>query len=370
MSTTADLTKIYDIDSLDSEIKNLQDILATRKEGYNLRDVSAELAYKMNLSQKVKDLKKAKEELDQTQELAQTSSDKEMKSLIQDEITTLQNKINQLSQEITQLEIERKLSDPDDNRSVILEIRAGAGGDEASIFAADLFRMYRNYANSKGWKVSVLDYSLTEANGYKEIVAKIEGKNVYKELKYESGVHRVQRIPVTESSGRIHTSTASVAILPEAEEIDIEIKPSDIRVDVMRATGAGGQCVNTTDSAVRITHLETGIVVSCQETKHQLQNREKAMQMLRTKLYQLKKEEEHKKRSDMRLSQIGSGMRAEKIRTYNFPQSRVTDHRIKKSWFNLEDILNGDIEEVLQTVKEEMQKIALAQMQKEDEKNK
>jgi peptide chain release factor 1 len=215
--------------------------------------------------------------------------------------------------------------------------------------------MYKSYSLSKGWNISIIDYNLTEGGGYKEVIAQINGKGVYKELKYESGVHRVQRVPVTESSGRIHTSTASVAILPEAKNVDIEIKPEDLEIEVMRASGAGGQCVNKTDSAVRITHLPTGITVSCQETKHQAQNKEKAMQLLRARLYERKKAEQAEKRSDLRSSQIGTAMRAEKIRTYNFPQNRVTDHRIKKSWHNLEDILNGDIEELLEETRKLIQ---------------
>ena len=232
-----------------------------------------------------------------------------------------------------------------------MEIRAGAGGDEASLFAADLFRMYKNFGVKKGWNIEIIDSSLTQEGGYKEVIAHFSGKNVFKELKYESGVHRVQRVPVTEASGRIHTSTASVAVLPEAKEIDIQINPADLKIEVMRASGAGGQCVNRTDSAIRITHLPTGIVVSCQETKHQAQNKEKAMALLRSRLYDIKKQEEDSKRSSMRSSMIGSSMRAEKIRTYNFPQNRVTDHRIKKSWFNLESILNGNIQEIVDDVR-------------------
>jgi peptide chain release factor 1 len=215
--------------------------------------------------------------------------------------------------------------------------------------------MYKNYAVNKGWDVQIIDSNVSETGGYKEVIAHINGKNVYKNLKYESGVHRVQRVPVTESSGRIHTSTASVAIMPEAREIDIEIKPEDLRIDVMRASGAGGQCVNRTDSAVRITHLPTGIVVSCQETKHQAQNKEKAMANLRSRLYDRKKMEEDAKRSSMRSLQIGSAMRAEKIRTYNFPQNRITDHRIKKSWHSIESILFGNLDELIEDVREGIQ---------------
>ena len=215
--------------------------------------------------------------------------------------------------------------------------------------------MYRAYANKKGWEVQIIDSSVSEDGGYKEVIAHITGKNVYKKLKYESGVHRVQRIPVTEASGRIHTSTATVAVLPEAHEIDIKIDSEDLRIEVMRASGAGGQCVNRTDSAVRITHIPTGIVVSCQETKHQAQNKEKAMATLRSRLYEKKKREEDEKRSNMRSSQIGGAMRAEKIRTYNFPQNRVTDHRIKKSWHNINSIMLGELDEIIDDVTQGIQ---------------
>ncbi len=221
--------------------------------------------------------------------------------------------------------------------------------------------MYKNYSTSNNWNFDIIDSHITESGGYKEVIAHISGKDVFKNLKYESGVHRVQRIPSTESSGRIHTSTASVAILPEANEVDVVIDPSELRIDVMRASGAGGQCVNRTDSAVRITHIPTGIVVSCQETKHQQQNKEKAMAILRSRLYDIKKQEEAEKRSDLRLSQIGTSMRAEKIRTYNFPQNRITDHRVKISWHNLESILNGNIQEMINDIREEFQNEILAQ---------
>ena len=253
------------------------------------------------------------------------------------------------------IQIARKFVDEDDNRSAILEIRAGAGGDEAALFASDLFRMYKNFSLNNGWNIQVVDSNVTEGGGYKEVIAQIDGKNVFKNLKYESGVHRVQRVPTTESSGRIHTSTASVAILPEAKDVDIVIDPADLRIDVMRASGAGGQCVNRTDSAVRITHIPSGIVVSCQETKHQQQNKEKAMALLRSRLYDLKKQESMAKRSDMRHSQIGSSMRAEKIRTYNYPQSRITDHRVKLSWHNLEEAMNGDIQGIVDDIREAIQ---------------
>ncbi len=322
--------------------------------------ISDDLSYYSEFSYKTSQIQKALLDLEETKNMAKIEQDFELKEMALEEIEKLEEKITSLDDEIKKLQISRQFVDEDDNRSAILEIRAGAGGDEAALFAADLFRMYKNYAINNGWDLQIVDSNVTEAGGYKEVIAQISGKNVFKNLKYESGVHRVQRVPSTESSGRIHTSTASVAILPEAKDVDVVINPEDLRIDVMRATGAGGQNVNRTDSAVRITHIPSGIVVSCQETKHQQQNREKAMALLRSRLYDKKKQEEAEKRSDMRSSQIGSSMRAEKIRTYNYPQNRITDHRIKISWHNLDSILNGDIQtmidDVIEGIQEEMLK--------------
>ena len=229
----------------------------------------------------------------------------------------------------------------------MLEIRAGAGGDEAALFAAELYRMYIHYAESLGWKIEMLSLNENGIGGFKEVVAMISGKGAYSKMKYESGVHRVQRVPETESGGRIHTSTASVAVMPEAEEVDVQINMSDIRVDVMRASGNGGQSVNTTDSAVRLTHYPTGIVIYAQTEKSQLQNKEKAMTLLRTKLYEIELEKQQSAESAARKSQIGTGDRSEKIRTYNFPQGRVTDHRINLTLYKLDKIMNGDIQEII-----------------------
>ena len=322
----------------------------------NASFLSTELNYWSSLSQSTnKILSKIKQWEESKEMMENPETDTEIKEMAKEDISTLEEEITEISEEITKIQVERMFQDVDDNRPAIIEIRAGAGGEEASLFAHEIFRMYKNYSESKTWEVQMIESSISEAGGYKEVIAHIKGKNVYKMLKYESGVHRVQRVPVTESAGRIHTSTVSVAVLPEAESIDIEIKPEDITVEVMRASGAGGQCVNKTDSAVRITHLPTGIVVSCQETKHQAQNKEKAMTILRSRLYDMKKEEAQDKRSDMRSSMIGSAMRAEKIRTYNYPQNRITDHRIKKSWFNLEEILNGSLDEVIEDVRDGIQ---------------
>jgi len=323
--------------------------------GDNISQISIDLTYYSALSSYTDKILNEIKKHEEASEMISSETDPELINMAKAEIEQTEENIKAFEKEIAKLQIEREFHDEDDSKSGILEIRAGAGGDEASLFAADLFRMYKNFALKNGWNFETIDSNITEGGGYKEVIAHIEGKNVYKKLKYESGVHRVQRVPTTESSGRIHTSTASVAILPEAKNIDIEINPEDIRIDVMRASGAGGQCVNKTDSAVRITHFSTGIVVSCQETKHQAQNKEKAMALLRSRLYERKRSEEAEKRSNMRSSQIGSAMRAEKIRTYNFPQNRITDHRIKKSWHNIESILSGDIDEMVDDIREGIQ---------------
>src|SRR5699024_4543564 len=237
--------------------------------------------------------------------------------------------------------------DPNDHKNVIVEIRAGAGGEEAGLFAGELLRMYQMYADKKSWKTELLEYSEQGVGGIKEAVFMIKGQGAYSMLKYESGVHRVQRVPETESSGRIHTSAATVAVLPEAEDVDVEIAPTDIRIDVYRASGAGGQHVNTTDSAVRITHIPTGVVVSCQDEKSQHKNKEKAMKILKTRVYDKVLEEQNKDIADSRKSQVGSGDRSERIRTYNFPQGRITDHRINMTIYKLENFLNGDIQEMI-----------------------
>lgn len=361
------LKEKYKNNDAQTHVEELETQIATsHSSGNNISELSNDLGYYARLASCTSNIQKAIKDWEEAQYLLNNETDPEIKEMATDEIEQKEELIGSLEEEILTLKLERQFQDEDDNRSAILEIRAGAGGEEASLFAADLFRMYSNYATGKGWEVQLVDSNITEDGGYKEVIAHLAGKNVFKNLKYESGVHRVQRIPVTESSGRIHTSTASVAILPEAKDIDIQIRPEDIKVEVMRASGAGGQCVNRTDSAVRITHLATGIVVSCQETKHQAQNREKAMALLRSRLYDKKKQEEMAKRSDMRSSQIGSNMRAEKIRTYNFPQNRVTDHRIKKSWFNMEGILAGDIQQIIDDVRKGIQLQILEQQEKSE----
>jgi peptide chain release factor 1 len=350
------LKKKYNIQQIQKEKESLEKEMSNaHNTGVDMSKLSSDLNYYTLLFNSMSKLHTQIQRYEEAQEILNTSTDEELQELAKGEIQEIEENIPEIEEEIKRMQIEREFTDEDDNRNVIMEIRAGAGGDEAALFARDLFEMYKSYSTKQGWSIETIDSNISEVGGYKEIIAKIIGKNVYKKLKYESGVHRVQRVPVTESSGRIHTSTASVAIMPEARDIDIQIKPEDLRIEVMRASGAGGQCVNRTDSAVRITHIPTGIVVSCQETKHQAQNKEKAMANLRSRLYDKKKMEEDEKRSDMRSSQIGSAMRAEKIRTYNFPQNRVTDHRIKKSWHNIESILYGDLDEIIHDVKEGIQ---------------
>jgi peptide chain release factor 1 len=274
---------------------------------------------------------------------------KDMKNFAQTELEKLRKEKKELEKE---LEIALLPKDPDDSKDVIMEIRAGAGGNEAALFAADLFRMYSRYAEKKSWKIDIMNSSRLGIGGFKEIIFSISGNNVYKKLKYESGVHRVQRVPETESSGRIHTSTATVAVLPEAEEVEIDISTKDLRIDVFRSSGPGGQSVNTTDSAVRITHIPTGIVVSCQDEKSQLKNKEKALKILRSRLKAQKEEEEIKKRGETRMIQIGTGDRSEKIRTYNFPQNRVTDHRISFSSHDIESIMQGNLDEFIKKLRQ------------------
>lgn len=277
------------------------------------------------------------------------AQDEELAALALDELSAAQSTIAQLEKEIAVLLLPR---DEDDDRSVVMEIRAGAGGEEAALFASSLFRMYRMYADRAGWNISVVSLNDTELGGIKEISFFVEGTGAYAKFKYESGVHRVQRVPETESQGRIQTSTATVAVLPEIEDVEIEIPAQDIRMETCKSSGAGGQHINKTESAVRITHLPTGIVVECQEERSQYKNRDKAMKMLKSKLYEIEKTKRDTARADARRSQVGSGDRSEKIRTYNFPQRRVTDHRIGLTLYTLEDILNGDLDAVINPLTE------------------
>jgi peptide chain release factor 1 len=288
--------------------------------------------------------KKTKKGIEEAVEVIESESDEELVELAKEEKRGLEKKLEELEEELKKLLIPK---DPNDEKNVILEIRAGAGGEEAALFAQDLFRMYSRYAEKKGWKVEILSINETGLGGIKEVVAMISGKGAYSRLKYESGVHRVQRIPVTESGGRIHTSTATVAILPEAEDVEIEIDEKDLRIDTFRSSGAGGQHVNTTDSAVRITHIPTGIVVTCSNERSQIQNRIKAMKILRARLKEFYERQQKEQLDSTRRSQVGTGDRSEKIRTYNFPEGRVTDHRIKLTLYNLQEFLDGELDEMI-----------------------
>ena len=307
-----------------------------------------------------KEYKKCKQDIEDAEMMLGEEKDSDMREMLKEELSNAKKRVEELEHELKILLLPK---DPNDDKDVVVEIRAGAGGDEAALFAAELYRMYAHYIEQRRWKIDVVNADETGIGGMKEIEFMVSGQGAYSILKYESGVHRVQRVPETESGGRIHTSTASVAVIPEAEEVDVHIDEKDIRIDVMRASGNGGQCVNTTDSAVRLTHYPTGIVVYSQTEKSQLQNRDKAFALLRAKLYDLELQKQHDEEAELRRSQIGTGDRSEKIRTYNFPQSRVTDHRIGLTTHNLEGVLDGDIEEILDSLIAADQAAKLAKME-------
>ena len=298
--------------------------------------------------EKLSEMLAIEEQIEQSREMIRTEEDQDLVEMAKEELQSLEEEYGRKEKECRLLLIP---PDPLEGKNIIMEIRAGTGGDEASLFAADIFRMYSHYAEKMHWKMEIMSSSESGIGGYKEIVVSISGRDVYGYLRFESGVHRVQRVPETESGGRIHTSAITVAVLPEAEETDIEIRPEDLRVDVMRAGGPGGQCVNTTDSAVRLTHIPTGLVVICQDEKSQIKNRAKALRVLRSRLYEMEEAKKQKERADARRSMVGSGDRSERIRTYNFPQNRVTDHRINLTLYKLDSIIEGDLDELIEALR-------------------
>lgn len=306
-----------------------------------------------------KEYKACQQTVEESLMMLDEESDEEMREMLKEELADAKSRIEELE---TELKILLLPKDPNDSKNVIVEIRAGAGGDEAALFAAEIYRMYVKYAESRRWKTELMSLNENGIGGFKEVTFMINGAGAYSRLKYESGVHRVQRVPETESGGRIHTSTITVAIMPEAEEIDFQLDLNDCKFDVFRASGNGGQCVNTTDSAVRLTHIPTGIVISCQDEKSQLKNRDKALRVLRSRLYDMELQKRHDEEAEARRSQVGTGDRSEKIRTYNFPQGRVTDHRIKLTLHRLDTVLNGDLDEIIDSLIAADQTAKLAKM--------
>ena len=331
------------VDRLDTVLQELNDPDVAGNQN-RFRDLMKEQNELTPIVEKYKEYKAEKQNIEDSLMLLEEESDEEMKELAKEELNESKANVERLEEELKILLIPK---DPMDDKNIIVEMRAGAGGDEAGLFVADVARMYRNYAESKRWKVNTLSFNESGIGGFKELVFMVSGQGAYSRFKYESGVHRVQRIPATESGGRIHTSTITVAIMPEVEDVEVEIDMNDCKFDVFRASGNGGQCVNTTDSAVRLTHYPTGIVIYSQTEKSQIQNKEKAFALLRAKLYDIETQKAHDAEADARRSQIGTGDRAEKIRTYNFPQGRVTDHRIGLTLYKLDKIMDGDIQDII-----------------------
>lgn len=314
------------------------------------------------IAEKYTEYKQTKQNIEDSLEMLETESDEEMRELAKEELADSKSRLLEIENELKILLIPK---DPMDEKNVVVEIRAGAGGDEAALFAADLYRLYSKYAESRRWKIEMMSVNENGLGGFKEIIFMINGNGAYSKLKFESGVHRVQRVPETESAGRIHTSTVTVAIMPEAEDVDVHLDMNDVRIDVFRASGNGGQCVNTTDSAVRITHIPTGIVISCQDEKSQLKNKEKGLKVLRSRLYDLELEKKQKEEASLRKNQVGTGDRSEKIRTYNYPQGRCTDHRIKLTLHRLDSIMNGDLDEIIDSLTAADQAAKLSSMEEQ-----
>ena len=337
-------------DKLEDLLIRLEEILSELQEPdvasdpNRFRKLMKEQSELIPIVEAYKEYKACKQNIEESLELLNEESDEDMRELAKEELNESKARVEELEHELKILLLPK---DPNDDKNVVVEIRAGAGGDEAALFAAEIYRMYLHYAESKRWKVELVECEEIGIGGMKNVTFMIDGQGAYSMMKYESGVHRVQRVPETESGGRIHTSTITVAVMPEAEDVDVHIDEKDIRIDVMRASGNGGQCVNTTDSAVRLTHYPTGIVIYSQTEKSQLQNKEKAFALLRAKLYDLECQKQHDAEAEARKSQIGTGDRSEKIRTYNFPQGRVTDHRIGLTFYKLDKIMNGDIQEII-----------------------
>lgn len=339
--------KLEDILIKQEEIMHRLSDADTINDGRLFQKLLKEQAELQPVADTYKRYKNVEQTISESLELLEEEKDEEMREMLKEELQSAKKEKEELD---TQLKILLLPKDPNDDKNVIVEIRAGAGGDESALFAYEVYRMYNKYAEGRGWKTEMLSLNENGLGGFKEVTFMINGTGAYSRMKYEKGVHRVQRVPETESGGRIHTSTITVAIMPEAEEIDFQLDMNDCRFDVFRASGNGGQCVNTTDSAVRLTHIPTGIVVSCQDEKSQLKNKEKALKVLRSRLYEMELEKQHEAEARERKSQVGTGDRSEKIRTYNFPQGRVTDHRIKMTLHKIEAVMNGELDEIIDSL--------------------
>ena len=355
-------------DKLDDILMRLEEVLNQLSEpdvaadAAKFQKLMKEQAELQPIADAYKDYKTQKQTIEESLMLLEEESDEEMREMLKEELSDAKKRVEELEQELKVLLLPK---DPNDDKNVIVEFRAGAGGDEAALFTAEICRMYIKYAESRGWKTELTSADENGIGGFKDATLLINGAGAYSRMKYESGTHRVQRVPETESGGRIHTSTITVAVMPEAEDVDVQIDEKDIRIDVCRASGAGGQCVNTTDSAVRLTHIPTGIVIYSQTEKSQIQNKAKAFALLRTKLFDLEQQKAHDAEAELRKSQIGTGDRSEKIRTYNFPQGRVTDHRINLTLYKLDKIMNGDIQEIIDACIAADQAAKLANMNQE-----